>query len=134
MAIDDAAWAKVAAGDTVVTSRHEKVGRVVAVATDGVTVKDPAEGRRLAIPRAAFASRRGRRLLLASHPLHSAGEGPERYARSENLADEWVAEQTQSGGAITVESDEDRFHAHREGTEPEDDVGDALDNVPTEVE
>jgi hypothetical protein len=131
--MEDAIWRKVAVGDNVETARREPIGRVVAVLQDRVIVKDSAEGRELEIPRAALASRRARRVRLIRQPVAAAGEGPERFVRRPSLDDDWVAEQTLPAQRITVETD-DPLRAEREGTEPGEDIGDALDNAPTELE
>jgi hypothetical protein len=131
--MDDANWRKVAVGDTVETARRELIGRVVAVMQDRVIVKDSAEGRELEIPRTALASRKARRVRLTRQPVAAAGEGPERFVQRASLDDDWVAEQTLPAQRITVETD-DPLRAEREDTEPGEDIGDALDNAPTELE
>jgi len=130
-------WASVKRGDRVVTDGGELVGEVVSVGASEVWVRDPLERRELSIPRAAFASRSDDGLRLGPRPVRARGEGPERFRRRGNLDDEWIAEQTAAGMALTVEG-EDPLHGRRlvdEGVagSASDDPGEAGDNVPSEL-
>jgi hypothetical protein len=101
-------------------------------------VADPVEGRQLAIPRDAFAGRADDGLRLRPDAVRARGAGPERYRRRASLADDWVSEQSAPSSALTAEGD-DPLHARHlveEGVlaPADEDAGEAVDNVPSELE